>query len=600
MWNEHSEAMGPPGDMVYRTPAVLPFELIQHTGIFFEEQLCMFPLVLGQPPTNPSTDTQALNLLFNTLSSGTYASKKVIVPLPQHLALASTFLVHPSTTTQAKSAEQKEAAHAALRLLRLLSTLITPRDARLDLAFSFKRTQTSRSGRLLHADDGYSSSDLPHDKTDWQRLDVANESSLWSRAEDFWHAVGWAFNCSVLYPERWERWQTWLQFMCDILLDDWNDRVREYEETQEKKQQDTQEGTTEEPGGKGSRSKKKDDLDIFRGSMLYRYICTGTHGQSRRIIRAIFADGSNTSVNEFRQVFPKELKRVKSKQAPEKAKKRDREVNIEREEYGDYLSQDDSDEEGNASGSSSSPTGSKRRTKRTRRGTRNADPTTEPLGECADATQSALTQHSGGVSTMGGLDSLGLRKRLLGLLSTVSQRLPNDFMHSSDLYYLFVENIRPLPLSIFQAFVSPYILTELPDDQQTHLCETLLLFMRESTALSEDEEDLSQSKLETYLLPFAATTTSVVDNAKVSVLLEALFVLLANRDMLTPTPSLKEAVESGILRRAERAQDDRRSVASRSMESLEWCWLVESGERLMFLVELLASRPSQQVSQAES
>lgn len=563
----------------------------------------------GQPSANPTTDTQALNLLFSTLASGTYASEAVIAPLPQHIALAGTFLVHPSTSTRAKTAEQKEAAHVALRLLRLISTLITPKDARLDLAFCFKHTQTSRSGRLLHADED-SSPDLPHDKTDWQRLSVANESSLWSRAEDFWHAVGWAFNCSVLHPERWEHWQIWLRFMCDILLDDWNVRVQEYEEFQEKKQKDAQEPTKQEqPKGKGARSKKNDDLDIFRESMLFRYIHGGRHGQNRRIIRAIFADGSTTSVNEFRQVFPKELKHSKSKAPPEKAKKRDREVNIEQEEYGDYLSQDESDEEGNEttdpsmsnSRSSSPPAGSKsRRTKRTRRGTRSAaDPTaSEPVRESADASQTTLTHYGGGVSTMGGLGSLGLRKRLLGLLSKVSERIPNDFIHFSELYYLFVENIRPLPLPIFQTFVSPYVLPELPDEQQTTLCQALLLFMLESSAPNMHDEDLNQDNMEKCFLPFAASTASVVDNAKVSIILEASIILLANSNMLTLTPSFKEAVESGILRRAERAQDDmRRSAASRNMESLEWCWLVESGERLMLLVELLASRPSQQASQ---
>ncbi|KAJ6126808.1 hypothetical protein N7523_002420 [Penicillium sp. IBT 18751x] len=589
MSDQHPEAMGPPEGMAYRTPGELPFEIAQHTGIFFEEQLY----------------TQALTLLFNTLASGTYASKTVIAPLPQHLALACTFLVHPLTTNRAKKPEQQEAPQVALRLLRLISTLLTPKDARLDLAFSFKNTRLSRSGRLRHADDTSSSSnDGSHDKTLWQRLDVANESSLWSRAEDFWHAVGWAFNCSVLHPERWEHWQIWLRFMCDILLDDWNQREQEYEELQEKESQEDQEGTTQERMTRnGSRSIKNDDLDIFRESMLFRYIDSGTPGKNRRIVRAIFADGSTSSVNEFRQVFAKELKSSKSKLAPEKAKKRKSEVNIDEGKYGDYLSQDESDEEGTEttdlsksnSRASSPPEGSKsRRSKRTRRGTRTAaDPTSAvPVQDSSDPT--TLTQHSGGVSTMGGLISLGLRKKLLGLLSKVSERLEDDFMPVSELYYLFVENIRPLPLPIFQTFVSPYILPELPDDQQTTLCQSLLEFLRQSSAPSMDEEWLDQVKLETCFLPFAATTTSVVDNAKVSITLEALVILLANGDLLTITPEFKDAVERGILQRAKRVQDDmRRSIASRNKESLERCWLVESGDRLMFLVEMLASRGPQ-------
>ncbi|KAJ5125455.1 hypothetical protein N7448_004775 [Penicillium atrosanguineum] len=589
MSDQHSEAMGPPVGMAYRTPTGLPFEIAEHTGIFFEEQLY----------------TQALTLLFNTLASGTYASKTVIAPLPEHLALACTFLVHPSTTNRAKKPEQQEAPQVALRLLRLISTLITPKDAGLGLAFSFKLTRTSRSGRLLHADDASSSpKDVPHDKIPWQKLDVANESSLWSRAEDFWHAVGWAFNCSVLHPERWEHWQTWLRFMCDILLDDWEQREQEYEELLEKKSQEEQEETTRETTTrKGSRSIKNDDLAIFRESMLFRYIYSGRHGKNRRIVRAIFADGSTPSVNEFRQVFAKELKHSKSKSAPEKAKKRKSEVNIDEDKYGDYLSQDESDEEStevtdqskSTSRASSPPVGAMpRRSKRTRRGTRTTvDPTAaEPVQDSSDTT--TLTQHSGGVSTMGGLKSLGLRKKLLGLLSKVSERLEDDFMPVSELYYLFVENIRPLPLPIFQTFVSPYILPELPDDQQTTLCQSLLETLRQSSAPSMHEEWLDQVKLETCFLPFAATTSSAADNAKVSIALEALVILLANGDLLTMTPEFKESVERGILQRASRVQDDmRRSIASRNKESLEWCWLVESGDRLMFLVEMLALRGTQ-------
>lgn len=39
----HFEAMAPPGDMVYRTPASLSFELVQQTAIWFEEKLCQYP-----------------------------------------------------------------------------------------------------------------------------------------------------------------------------------------------------------------------------------------------------------------------------------------------------------------------------------------------------------------------------------------------------------------------------------------------------------------------------------------------------------------------------------------------------------------------------
>lgn len=198
---------------------------------------------------------------------------------------------------------------------------------------------------------------------------------------------------------------------------------------------------------------------------------------------------------------------------------------------------------------------------------------------------------------MGGLESLALRKRLLSMISKVSERIPSHFMPVYHLYHLFVENIRPLPLPIFQAFVSPYVLPELTDAQQSTLCELLLFCMRESSAPNTDEEYLNQSKLEQCFLPFAASNASVVDNAKVSIVLEALIILLAKDEkdkMLAVTPSFKEAVENGILHRARRAMEDmRRSQAARGKEPLEWCWLVESGDRLNYLVELLSLQGSE-------
>lgn len=514
--------------------------------------------------------------------------------------------MHPTTTTRAKSADLKEAANVALRLLRLASTLVSPREAQLHQAFSFGHSRISRSGRHLRADnDEDSANPSGEKKVNIGKLDVANEASLWSRAEDFWHVVGWAFNCSVLHPGRWEYWQIWLQFMCGILEDDWEEREHEYKDAQKMRETEQQHSPAvgDAPHKNRDENQKADDLKIFRESMIYQYIgADATHGRNRRIIRSIFADGSNPSVNEFRQVFEKELLPLKSDKQSAKPKKRDRDVNIDQGEYGDYLSEDESDEEDTGtdpsksnSRSTSPPAGNKvRRTKRIRRGTRNAtDPSsTQSVAPSAATNHDTLTHHSGGVSPMGGLESLALRKRLLSMISKVAERIPGHFMEVYHLYHFFVENIRPLPLPIFQAFVSPYVLPEFTDAQQSTLCELLLFCMRESSAPNTDEEYLNQAKLEQCFLPFAASAASVVDNAKVSIVLEALIILLAKDEkdkMLSVTPSFKEAVEKGILRRGGRAMEDiRRSQAAREKEPLEWCWLVESGDRLNYLVELLS------------
>ncbi|KAE8338811.1 hypothetical protein BDV24DRAFT_165944 [Aspergillus arachidicola] len=534
------EASSPP----YRPARTLPFELIQHVGIFFEEKLY----------------TQALNLLLNIITTGTIPPTPVYVPSPQHLALAATFLVHPSTTTRAKTAEQEEASSVSLRLLRLANTIAGPVSAKLGIAFSFTHFEASRHGRRRRADD-----EQPQDDdTKPLNLDLAQSASVWSRAEDFWHAVGWAFNCSVLHRERWEKWQIWLEYMCEVLEDDWNERKR--------------------------MSDRNTNIDhkVLKDSLIFRYITetTAGYGRNRRILRAIFADGGSSSVNEFREVFHHELKKPKQ---DKNTKKREVQVNIDEDQYGDYLTDDDDDSSDNNNNKIDPDTVSKRpsrQTKRPRRGTRAKD------AKSADAVDTTSAVYAlSDVSSHGGFQSLALRQRLLYLLSGVAEALPDDFISLEELYHLFVENIRHLPLPVFQALVTPSTLPYFSPEACTTLCECLLFRIRESAAPDTDEEYLSQAKLEECFLPYAASTNSVVDNTKMSILLEALLILLANSDMLKVTTDLQEAVEEGIQRRAEKAQTEtKKSVSARKSEDAEWCWLQESGERLRFLVEEVLPR----------
>ncbi|KAE8416995.1 hypothetical protein BDV36DRAFT_296581 [Aspergillus pseudocaelatus] len=530
---------------LYRTARTLPFELVQHVGIFFEEKLY----------------TQALNLLLNIITTGTITPAPVYVPSPQHLALAATFLVHPSTTTRAKTAEQEDASNVSLRLLRLANTLAGPVSAKLGTAFTFTHFEASRHGRRRRAED----EQPPDDDTKPLNLDLAQTASLWSRAEDFWHAVGWAFNCSVLHHERWEKWQIWLEYMCEVLEDDWNERKRMCD-----------------------RNSNTDDKAL-KDSLIFRYITetTAGYGRNRRILRAIFADGGSSASNEFREVFHHELKKPKQ---DKNTKKREIQVNIDEEQYGDYLTDDDSSSSSSDNNTKNDPdTASKRptrQTKRPRRGTRAKD------AKSADAVDTTSTVYAlSDVSSHGGFQSLALRQRLLHLLSGVAEALPDAFTPLEELYHLFVENIRHLPLPVFQAFVAPSILPYFSLEARTTLCEYLLFRIRESAAPDTDEEYLNQAKLEKCFLPYAASTSSVVDNTKMSTLLETLLILLANSDMLKVTTELQEAVEEGIQRRAEKAQmETKKSASARKTEDAEWCWLLESGERLRFLAEEVLPR----------
>ncbi|KAJ5169715.1 uncharacterized protein N7500_002498 [Penicillium coprophilum] len=549
-------------EVPHRSPVPLQWELARQTEIFLEDSL--WP--------------QAYSLLFNVLASGTISSTKAVIPLPQHLAVAATMLVHPRTTTRAESEYEKEAPNAALRFLRLTNSRVGPVDAKFNLAFNFTQFASSRQGRRR----GGSPMLIEHDNPDTRPLNTKfnQASSLWHCAEDFWHAVGWAFNCSVLHPARWERWQIWLQFMCNVLEDDWKEREKKYLEAKQS-QRDT---SKERRRGRKPKSEVvavHDDLGIFRESLIYRYIVSNTTaGRDRRIMRAIFANGKSNP-GEFREVFNDELKIPVPEQDSHKTKKRAGEINLDKDDYGDYLDISDEDFEGDQSSTSVSPSaqGSNaskpRRSKRTRRGTRNAmDEATDPV-KMPKGSQTSSNENSN-LSPLGGYTSLALRQQLLGILSSVSEKLPRDFLPLDNLYDMFVENIRDLSLPLFQHFIAPSNLPHLLPEAHSTLCELLLFVFRESSAPSSDNNYLTQAKLEECFLPYAAATSNVGNNAKVSILLEALMTLLHKNNMLSVTPSLAKAVRSGIARREQ---------ASRDRGSIEWAYLQESGFRMRFMVE---------------
>jgi hypothetical protein len=357
--------------------------------------------------------------------------------------------------------------------------------------------------------------------------------------------------------------------MCEVLEDDWNERKRQCADAVDDEARRA----------------------ILEKSLIFRYIAGGStpYGRNRRILRAIFADGGSASVNEFREVFHNELKTVKRES--NNIKKREGEVNIDEDQFGDYLSNEDEDGSEATDSAAPAPAPARRTIRQSKRSRRGAAPKDTQTTDAVTADTPSTVQVHGGVSLLGGFPSLALRQRLLHLLSAVSEDLPASFTTLEELYHLFVENIRHLPLPIYQAFVSPFVLPHFSAAAQTTLCEFLLFRMRENAAPDTDEEYLNQAKLEECFLPYAASTPSIVDNAKMSIALESLLVLLADSDMLTVTPELKTAVQEGIMARADKVQvETRKNQSSRKTEDIEWCWLLESGERLMFLVDEVLSR----------
>ncbi|KAI9763743.1 MAG: hypothetical protein M1840_009140 [Geoglossum simile] len=544
----------------YRPPKPLPYELREHCVIYLEEELY----------------TQGLALLSSLLTSGTCSTTAsgdpvpAFVPTPQQLSLAATLAVHPRLTTRATSKEPLQASNAALRLLRHVNKIVGPINANFATAFSFSaqksRNRSDGRRRVNEADSG--------DDPDMINTEIAGAGSLWDRAEDFWHAVGWAFNCSIVYPKRWDHWKLWLEFMLDVLEDDWAERSRIAEEDRR---------TSNKPGE-----------DLLAQSLIIRYLSgrKGSYGNKRRFIRAIFADGSPKALAEFNEVFKNEPK--ERKKDGETGTKRPVKVDIEKDVFGDYLDDDSEDEveENIASASTKQDEG--------------LSPDMDYEIEGGEGAQKD-TIVPNGAELFGGMDSLILRQRLLSLvratcipinspnshtkLSAISAASAQYFTSLDDLYNIYMEHIRPLPLPTFSLFILP-ILPNVDPAYRSSFNQLLLHILISTSAPPVSNDDLSQEKLETSYLPFPANTHSIADNAKVSLLVESLLRLLGVHAGIVFSDALEAAIKTGVRAREMKARANARKKRDELIQEEEenWVYLRTSSRRLRDLVAFLKVR----------
>ncbi|KAI9735976.1 MAG: hypothetical protein M1834_001442 [Cirrosporium novae-zelandiae] len=532
----------------YRTAKALPHLIRQNATIYLEEELY----------------NQALNTLVNHLSSGNGTLDPAFVPPPEYLALISTLVVHPSLNTRATTPERVQASNAALNYLYSVLHIAGPINAKFDQAFTFTYFNRSRNGKKQHWHDTDKQGEQGPDAIN---SNIADAGSLWNCAEGFWSVVGWAFNCSVLYPKRWERWQVWLEFMCQTMEDDWAERLR-YDKNSDHEMDDPDTIIV----GRVQKATKR----AIEDSLIIKYLTPKENDYTlkRKVLRAIFSEGNKTDTNEFGEIFRNETKKL----TKEDTSKKVQQVDIDRGIYGDYLDElDDDDDDDEEIEKQSNRTRSRKPTTSTNRAINGS--TNRIDGE----------KHiSPDDEVMGGPDSLLLRQRLLGLLSTVSNHLPNKFMTPDALYDDYVEKIRPLPLPAFQAFVFPSVLPHFAPNARSSLCQCLLNFLLEPSAPKPITDHLTQDLFEYHYLPYAANVSSVANNAKVSITIEALMRLLLMHSALKPSERLMKALKRGILARTKKAKGKKRDQYTPEEES-EAEYLKMSAERMTWMLGVVAT-----------
>ncbi|KAI9694712.1 MAG: hypothetical protein M1822_000328 [Bathelium mastoideum] len=516
---------------------------------------------------NPNS--QAFSLLSSILVSGTSQSNTehqlpTYIPAPQYLSLAGTLIVHPSQTTRAASADANRAANDALNLLRLVNVTVGTVNADLATAFAFA---SPTKGRFRGWRSGTKPAPPSRELDDGAvNTDIATKGSIWQRAEDFWHVVGWAFNCSLAWKKRWERWKLWLDFMVDTLNEDFDERLRQAK--------DAQNG--------------HDAQDLLKESLILQYLlpCETRTGR-RRIMRAIFADGDTKAKNEFKQIFKNETKERTSEEAAlsdRKVKK----LNIDQGEFADYVDDDDEDEkEEQVKGTLDTQT---RDDKAQSLANSGQDSPIEILESSPDESEWPGKDGTNGMERLGGMDSIFLRQRLLALLAKVAESTPAYFTTLDDLLDLYTEFIRSLSTPLFSIFVAPST-PYLSNRVQSCLSRTLLRPLLGLSDRGNDTTPLDQTTLENDYLLCQANSTTVSDNAKVSLLMEVLLRNLLNSGSLRLTTSLQQTIEWGIEARQKSAEWDGRKRTSKKQKAEEWSEMVLSlsAARISAIVDALSA-----------
>jgi hypothetical protein len=327
------------------------------------------------------TDTEALCLLSRLLESGTGTftpshPRPAYVPPIQHIELVATLIVHPDTTTRAASSDLLEASNEALRYLRTLNKIVGPVNANLAEIFSFDRHGLLPQPAEQEGDGSETDIDAMKITTK-----IANSGSLFAQVDSFWHILGWAFNCSVKNKRRWERWKFFLQFLLEVLEDDWRERIHLFNIRI----------------GQG-----EDELaasETVSQSLICRYlqaVRAETSAGQRKMLRAIFANGEQKFLSEFGEVWREETRLLTGTQQESIPERKT--INVEMDEFGDY----DMDEEDDDVGLTTA-----------RRSGRQLKRSIDEY-ELDPDSESAV---SNGSDVLGGPESLALRQRLLAFVS---------------------------------------------------------------------------------------------------------------------------------------------------------------------------------------
>lgn len=532
----------------YKAVRALPRELQQQVNIYLDEYLI----------------SQAIRVLLSLISATSSNDQSCVqIPSPDYISILNTLSIHPDSTSRASSSDRLSQANLARKYLQALLQICGPVNASFAKAY---RIRTFDHDRINANDDDDESA-----ASDLLNMKYADVHNVFGRKSDFWAILGWAFNCSTLpgpYAVRWSYWSLWLHHMMDVLEKDWQDREAQ---------------------------------DDCQNSLIWHYIVSSSGNRPRRAVNAIFANGSQECLKLYTEVFAKELKTPKGQKGTT-LKERSK-VEIEKEEYGDWLeaSESSTDDEVHVKTEDVMGRPAKRMRTRTPSTKRRKAPRADRI--MGEDSQASGAEDGEAPHGLGPPDSIALRLRMIQLLSNVSAHRQlsrsDEWPDIRELYTFFVEEIKTLPLPAFRHMILPGPAKGLTADARITLCDFLLSRILASDKLrtfTTTLEPMTQDRLVAEYLSFPAERgrKGIEQQAKMSLLLESMVrVLAAQPGMLQANAPLTNAVTSGIRAREDRASQIVDGIASRkgtlsSDEQAALQTLRESSVRLSFVVKRLA------------
>lgn len=513
-------------------------------------------------------DSKALDFLAHISYAGISTplkpsedKKEIQIPPPDVFSVITNISLHPTYTTRQTGNLETDVAIKASKYLRTLTRIAGATNCNLQTAWQFKRSKSSSSvytedpttrrtrnrnavktgaaGRKGRQKAGQQDIDI----TPFANLDIANEESVFNLCDDIWSVIGWALVCSCVYKKRWDVWRDFLELLIEVLTNDFQERI---------------EAAAENPRDvdlQGSLITAIGFLPDLRGAAGYK-----------RIVRAIFANGSEKSRNEWTPVFPKETKKPPKKErkkwtsesnlhTAKPDKKEDVLANLGAnmvEEYHKFRNDVNDNSEAYK----------EFRDKLATDGYIDDDSEEETAIRPSEKKddKSKLETNGEAIETWGGAQAIIIRLKLMALLTYL---FAHDIPTLSCFYNEYIDTLRLLPVPHLQCFISTsiYPCPENPSFRGTLLITILQksMYFQPPGGWSENTDTIDDVILQTHYFPHCARGNDIESQVRMGTVLESLARLWHVNSKQTGgvglawSSEMEEAVEEGIRVRRERA-----------------------------------------------